>query len=127
MHIYLPPDYEKDAGSRYPVLYLNHGGGDDDSKWTSTDPRSGGNAQFILDNLITERKARPMIIVMPNTKGCASAQPSTPGQDDACTQEYLKDIIPYIDKTYRTKASRESRAHKASRLEYLHIWNVQRN
>ena len=38
MHIYLPPGYEANADARYPVLYLNHGGGDDDSTWTSTDP-----------------------------------------------------------------------------------------
>src|SRR4051812_21317929 len=52
LHVYLPPDYDKNADAKYPVLYLNHGGGDDDAKWTSTDARSGGSAQFILDNLI---------------------------------------------------------------------------
>ena len=51
-----------------------------------------------------------MIIVMPNTSACASYEPSAPGKDDACTQEYLKDIIPYVDSHYRTKASREYRA-----------------
>ena len=106
MHVYLPPDYEKNTDARYPVLYLNHGGGDDDSKWSS----GGGNANLILDNLIAAGKARPMIVVMPNTRGCASATPSTPGKDDACTEEYLKDIIPYIDSHYRTRASREYRA-----------------
>ncbi len=106
MHVYLPPDYERNADARYPVLYLNHGGGDDDSKWSS----GGGNANLILDNLIAAGKARPMIVVMPTTRGCASATPSAPGKDDACTEEYLKDIIPYIDSHYRTKASREYRA-----------------
>jgi enterochelin esterase-like enzyme len=110
MHIYLPPDYDKNESSRYPVLYLNHGGGDDDSKWTSTDQRSGGNAQFILDNLIAAGKAKPMLMVMPSTRNCASATPSAPGSDDACTQEYLKDIIPYVDAHYRTKADRANRA-----------------
>ena len=108
MHIYLPPDYAGNA--RYPVLYLNHGGGGDDSNWSSDDPKRGGNAQFILDNLLAAGKAKPMIVVMPNTHGCASATPSAPGKDDACTQEYLKDIIPYVDSHYRTKASRENRA-----------------
>ena len=70
VHVYLPPGYEKNANTRYPVLYLNHGGGDDDSKWTSTDLRAGGNAQFILDNLIGAGKAKPMIVVMPNTRDC---------------------------------------------------------
>jgi enterochelin esterase-like enzyme len=109
LHVYLPPGYEK-GDSRYPVLYLNHGGGDDDSKWTSEDPRSGGNAHLILDNLIAAGKAKPMIIVMPNTRGIASASPPAPGKDDACTQEYLKDIIPYIESHYRAKPGRENRA-----------------
>jgi enterochelin esterase family protein len=110
MHVYLPPDYEKNADARYPVLYLNHGGGDDDAKWTSTDAKSGGSAQFILDNLIAAGKAKPMIVVMPNTRGCATGEPSPAGSDDKCSQEYVKDIIPHIDSRYRTRAGRESRA-----------------
>ena len=110
MHIYLPPDYEENDGARYPVLYLNHGGGDDDSKWSSDDPQTGGNAENILDNLIAAGKARPMIVVMPNTRGCASAEPAPVGTDDKCSQEYLKDIVPYVDSHYRTRASREYRA-----------------
>jgi enterochelin esterase-like enzyme len=108
MHIYLPPDY--DRNTRYPVLYLNHGGGGDDSNWSSDDPKRGGNAQFILDNLLAAGRAKPMLIVMPNTSTCASYTPSAPGKDDACTQEYLKDIIPYVDSHYRTKAGRDDRA-----------------
>ena len=92
------------------MLYLNHGGGDDDSKWTNTDPKNGGHAQSILDNLIATGKAKPMIIVMPNTRGLAASNPPPVNEDDACTQEYLKDIIPYVDSHYRTRASREGRA-----------------
>ena len=110
MHVYLPPDYDKHPDAKYPVLYLNHGGGDDDSKWTNTDPRNGGHAQFILDNLIAAGKAKPMIVVMPNTRGIASPNPPEPGKDDACTQEYLKDIIPYVEGHYRAKPGRENRA-----------------
>lgn len=110
MHVYLPPGYEKNATARYPVLYLNHGGGDDDSKWSSEDVRSGGSAANILDNLLASGKAKPMLIVMPNTRGCAAAEPSPPGSDDKCSQEYVKDIIPYVDSHYRTKAGREHRA-----------------
>lgn len=110
MHVYLPPGYEANDSVTYPVLYLNHGGGDDDAKWTSTDPREGGNAQFILDNLIAAGKARPMIVVMPNTRGIASGTPSAPGEDDACTQEYLKSIIPYVENHYRARPGRENRA-----------------
>ena len=109
MHVYLPPGYEEDAEAKYPVLYLNHGGGDDDAKWTDTG-RDGGHAQFVLDNLIAAGKARPMIVVMPNTRGIASPDPPEPGEDDAVTQEYLKDIIPHVEKHYRAKPGREHRA-----------------
>ncbi|MBN1123672.1 MAG: esterase family protein [Sedimentisphaerales bacterium] len=109
MHIYLPPGYEN-GNTRYPVLYLNHGGGDDDSKWTNTDPRNGGHAQFILDNLIAAGKAKPMIVVMPNTRGIASPNPPVSGQDDTCTKEFLKDIIPYVESHYRIRPGRENRA-----------------
>jgi enterochelin esterase family protein len=110
MHVYLPPDYDKNTAARYPVLYLNHGGGDDDAKWSTSDLRSGGSAHLILDNLIAAGKARPMIVVMPNTRGCATPNASAPGKDDACTQEYLTDIIPYVDKAYRSRAGRDHRA-----------------
>lgn len=110
MHVYVPPAYDTDSSGRYPVLYLNHGGGDDDSKWTNTDARSGGHAQYILDNLIADGKARPMIVVMPNTRGLVSAEPPPVDEDDACTREYLRFIIPYVDAHYRTKADRDHRA-----------------
>jgi len=109
MHVYLPPNYQTNATATYPTLYLNHGGGGDDTNWTSTDAR-GGSANFILDNLIAAGKAKPMVVVMPNTHACASATPSAPGKDDACTQEYLKDIIPYVEHHYRVKADRADRA-----------------
>ncbi len=124
IHVYLPPGYDKNANTRYPVLYLNHGGGDDDSKWASTDPKSGGQAGNILDNLIAAEKAKPMIVVMPNTKDCATLTPSAPDNDDACTQEFLKDIIPLVDKTYRTKASREFRALAGLSMGGMVVMNV---
>jgi enterochelin esterase family protein len=110
MHVYLPPGYDKDEATRYPVLYLNHGGGDDDAKWTSTDRRQGGSAHLILDNLIAAGKARPMIVVMPNTRGIASPNPPKPGEDDACSREFLEDIIPYVESHYRARTGRENRA-----------------
>lgn len=110
MHVYLPPGYGSDTDKRYPVLYLNHGGGENDSLWTANNRRSGGYANLILDNLIAAGKARPMIIVMPNTSGLVTGTPPKLGEDDACTKEYLKDIIPYIDSHYRTLTNRESRA-----------------
>ncbi len=105
MHVYLPPGYETDTERRYPVLYLNHGGGEHDGHWTAS-----GHAHHILDNLIADGKARPMIIVMPNTARLVSGTPPKLGEDDACTQEYLNDILPFVDGRYRTRPNRESRA-----------------
>ena len=90
---------------------MNHGGGGDDSNWPSEDPKRGGRrAAYPGQSRIAAGKAKRMVIVMPNTSTCASAKPSAPGKDDACTQEYLKDIIPYVDSHYSTKATRENRA-----------------
>jgi enterochelin esterase family protein len=110
LHVYLPPGYDASGDVRYPVLYLNHGGGENDSHWTATNPKSGGFANLILDNLIAAGKARPMIIVMPNTSKLVTGTPPKLGEDDACTREYLQDILPYVDSHYRTRPSRESRA-----------------
>lgn len=110
MHVYLPPGYDTDNNRRYPVLYLNHGGGENDGHWTATKPHAGGYAHLILDNLIAAGKARPMIIIMPNTGGIVSGKPPKLGEDDASTREYLNDIIPYVDGHYRTRTNRESRA-----------------
>lgn len=105
MHVYVPPGYDSDTGRRYPVLYLNHGGGENDSHWTEK-----GATHHILDNLIAAGKARPMIIAMPNTGRLVSGKPPKLGEDDACTQEYLQHILPFVDGHYRTRTNRESRA-----------------
>src|SRR6266568_2016567 len=60
MHVYTPPGYDR-SSARYPVFYLLHGGGDDDSGWSTI-----GRAGFIMDNLLAAKKAKPMIVVMPN-------------------------------------------------------------
>ncbi|MFO0907088.1 MAG: alpha/beta hydrolase-fold protein [Isosphaeraceae bacterium] len=124
MHVYLPPGYDAAAETRYPVLYLNHGGGDDDAAWSNTDPRRGGSAPFILDNLIAAKKAKPMIVVMPNTRGIASANPPRPGELDPCSKEFLKDIIPYVDSHYRTKPTRENRALAGLSMGGFVVMNV---
>ena len=59
--IYTPPDYDADPQKRYPVLYLQHGAGEDETGWSKQ-----GHANFILDNLIAAGKAKPMIVVMDN-------------------------------------------------------------
>ena len=68
--VYTPPDYEKDQSKRYPVLYLQHGGGEDETGWGSQ-----GHAGLIMDNLIAAGKARPFIIVMANSYVPGAAGP----------------------------------------------------
>ncbi|WP_460953387.1 esterase [Spirosoma litoris] len=110
MHVYTPPGYEKGT-TKYPVFYLLHGGGDDDSGWNTI-----GRSGFILDNLIAAGKAKPMIVVMPN--GSMPLPPQT-GMPDANTMnrmrdlfssELLKDVMPTVEKSYRTLITPESRA-----------------
>ncbi|GAB3805271.1 alpha/beta hydrolase-fold protein [Spirosoma humi] len=111
MHVYTPPGYEKGNG-KYPVFYLLHGGGDDDSGWNTV-----GRAGFILDNLLAAGQAKPMIVVMPN--GSMPMPPATGQTDpmqglsamrDMFANEFLKDVMPYVEKTYRTLPNRENRA-----------------
>jgi enterochelin esterase family protein len=110
MHVYTPPGYDKGA-TKYPVFYLLHGGGDDDSGWNSI-----GKAGFILDNLIAAGKAKPMIVVMPNGSMPMPPMTGMPNQQamnqmrDQFTSELLKEVMPYVEKNYRTMTNRESRA-----------------
>jgi enterochelin esterase family protein len=112
--VYTPPDYDKNTSTRYPVLYLQHGMGEDETGWNVQ-----GKANLILDNLIAEKKAIPMIIVM--DKGYATKPNQTPPQAggapaggsggfSAFEEVMINEIIPMIDTNYRTKADREHRA-----------------
>jgi enterochelin esterase family protein len=110
MHVYTPPGYEKGSG-KYPVFYLLHGGGDDDSGWNTI-----GRSGFILDNLIAAGKAKPMIVVMPNGSMPLPPQTGMPNAQtmnrmrDMFAGELLKDILPMVEKTYRTLTTPENRA-----------------
>jgi enterochelin esterase-like enzyme len=99
MQIYTPHRYSKE--SKYPVFYLLHGAGDDETGW-----QIKGAANVILDNLLAEKKIVPMIIVMPN--GFASAPGAN--RNEAFENDLLKDIIPYIESHYSVNADRQSRA-----------------
>jgi enterochelin esterase-like enzyme len=108
--VYTPPGYDTDPKKRYPVLYLQHGGGEDETGWTRQ-----GHVNFILDNLIAAGKARPMIVVMETgyaTRAGAPAEPPGKGKGDGSAFEevVLKDLIPMIDATYRTIPHRDQRA-----------------
>lgn len=103
-HVYTPPGYEAGGKERYPVLYLVHGYSDADDAWTMK-----GNANYILDNLIAAGKAKPMIIVMPY--GHTPTREGVQGMENTDFGDDLhKDLIPYIDKHFRTQPAAKSRA-----------------
>jgi enterochelin esterase family protein len=102
-HVYLPPNYDKKK--KYPVLYLIHGGGDDDAAWPTV-----GRANFILDNLIASGKAKPMIIVFPNGSINGNLQRVPSSEKDPFIPELMTVIIPYMEANYNVSKSPEDRA-----------------
>jgi enterochelin esterase-like enzyme len=116
MHVYTPPGYSN-SRDRYPVLYLLHGAGDVDESWSSV-----GRAGTILDNLIADHKAKPMLIVMPagHTNGAGAAIGSTSRADasnatigggpDPFLNDFVTDLMPYVEKNYRVQTDRDHRA-----------------
>ncbi|ABF42246.1 putative esterase [Candidatus Koribacter versatilis Ellin345] len=119
--VYLPPDYDKDTKTRYPVLYLQHGAGEDETGWVRQ-----GHANVILDNLLAARNCKPMIVVMAYgyaarageapvdlfAKGFGSPEMMKAMQDMAVVFEddVTQALIPFIDSTYRTLSDRDHRA-----------------
>lgn len=109
MYIYVPAEYETNTTARYPVLYLQHGGGENETSWIRA-----GRANIILDNLIAEKKAKPMIIVVNSgfafkpDESMDSGIEFLPGS--SFEQMLLKDVIPTVDKNFRTIPDREHRA-----------------
>jgi enterochelin esterase family protein len=113
MHVYTPPGYDS-SKDQYPVFYLLHGGGDEDSGWSTV-----GRAGFILDHLLADKKARPMLVVMPN--GSLPRPARSPAATEATaaervamqerfSNELLKEVVPYVEKHYRVRSGRENRA-----------------
>lgn len=113
--IYCPPGYDNNPKQKYPVLYLQHGSGEDERGWGIQ-----GKADIILDNLIAEGKAKPMLIVMdqgyadrvgaPVQTQQAPAGGRSPQGPSAFEEVIIKDLIPFIDATYRTYNDRNNRA-----------------
>ncbi len=116
--VYTPPDYDKNPKKRYPVLYLQHGGGEDETGWSRQ-----GKCNLIMDNLIAEGKAVPFIIVMDNgtwrrpenlPRPAPGERPAgawpPPGWADNFRRTLVEDIIPMIDSEYRTLADAKHRA-----------------
>lgn len=103
-NVYVPAEYEANPTKRYPVLYLLHGWGEDENGWSNQ-----GHMGNIMDGLIASGKAVPMIVVMDCGDFKASPDVRKPMMSDV-TQVYIKDLIPFIDKTFRTRTDRQNRA-----------------
>jgi enterochelin esterase family protein len=119
--LYLPPGYDSQIKMRYPVLYLQHGGGEDETGWIKQ-----GHANFILDNLIASGTSKPMIVVMaygyarraghvdPDLTGKPFGSPemmkAMQDMSMAFEDDLTQALIPYIDSNFRTVADREHRA-----------------
>lgn len=107
--VYTPPCYESNIDKRYPVLYLQHGSFEDETGWPGQ-----GKAALILDNLIAEGKAKPMIIVMDNGYAFRQEEEQTvsnPTRPAMVFEEVMiEEIIPMVDRRFRTLNHRESRA-----------------
>jgi enterochelin esterase-like enzyme len=119
MYVYTPPGYEKDKAS-YPVLYLIHGGGDTAESWSTV-----GRANDIMDNLIAEKKAVPMIVVMPSGWTPLGGQVMTSdATKDPFNDEMLKDILPYVQDNFRAMATPESRALSGLSMGGIQTLNI---
>ena len=114
--VYTPPDYDKDTSKRYPVLYLQHGAGEDETGWGRQ-----GHAGLIMDNLIAGKKTKPFIIVMenggvggprPTNAAPSGARPGGRGAFNFSAFEKVitEDLIPYIDAHFRTLSDQPNRA-----------------
>jgi enterochelin esterase family protein len=136
--VYLPPNYDAQTKMRYPVLYLQHGGCEDETGWIRQ-----GHANFILDNLIASGHSKPMILVMaygyarragqpaPDLQGKPFGSPEMVQalQDMASTFEddLTQVLIPYVDSTFRTLADRDHRAMAGLSLGGMQTFQVTLN
>jgi enterochelin esterase-like enzyme len=108
--VYTPPNYDR-SNDRYPVLYLLHGAGGDESGWTTN-----GRANLILDNLIADGKLKPLVVVMPYGYAYPPTSPLAEGADamkrqrEHFNRDLIDDLIPYIHANYRVHTGREQRA-----------------
>ena len=114
--VYTPAGYET-SGKRYPVFYLLHGMGGDENAWSEL-----GRTAQILDNLIAQGKAKPMIVVMTNGNAALEAAPgesslgfaapnmNLPKTMEGSFETAFPDVVKFIDKTYRTQANKKGRA-----------------
>ncbi|MDB6071490.1 MAG: enterochelin esterase-like enzyme, partial [Verrucomicrobiales bacterium] len=131
--VYTPPGYDADAAARYPVLYLQHGGGEDERGWPVQ-----GHMSDIMDNLIADQKALPMVVVMANgyarkpgeapngmrPPGAGGAPPDLGKMFATLDEVFVNDLIPFVDKTYRTKTDRDNRAMAGLSMGGMQTFNI---
>lgn len=108
--IYTPPGYENDTKTKYPVLYLLHGTTDTEETWTKV-----GRANIILDNLIHQGKAKPMIIVMPYCRAYPVISKSSGslrnwGNLQEFKKDFINNLLPFVEQNYRVKTDKDNRA-----------------
>jgi enterochelin esterase-like enzyme len=117
MTVYTPPNYNSHRG--YPVLYLMHGAGGNDTDWVVN-----MRANFILDNLIAQHKVKPMVVVMPDTNvGSTGGLNGSVTADQFIQQELLGTIVPYIEHNYRTLPGARNRALAGLSMGSFHTRN----
>jgi enterochelin esterase-like enzyme len=116
-YIYTPPGYDANANEKYPVLYILHGGGEDERGWATQ-----GRTDLILDNLIAEKKATPMVVVMPDANLGAGGFTSNAieGSLQQFEREIKQVIIPFVEKNYRIMPDGGHRALAGLSLGGLH-------
>ncbi|TFH27709.1 MAG: esterase [Bacteroidia bacterium] len=132
MCIYTPAGYEK-SRMKYPVLYLLHGAGGDEEAWIEL-----GRATQILDNLIAQGKAKPMIVVMPNGNVIQDAAPGegtqgyykpafmVPKTMDGTYEETFMDVMKFVESSYRVKAGKSTRAVAGLSMGGYHSMHISR-
>jgi enterochelin esterase-like enzyme len=136
--VYLPPGYDDQVKRRYPVLYLQHGGGEDETGWIRQ-----GRANFILDNLIAAGSCQPMIVVMAYGYARRAGQPAPdlagkpPGSPErakamldmasAFEADVTEALIPFVDSTFRTRADRDHRAMAGLSMGGMQTFHVALN
>ncbi len=125
MHVYTPPGYET-SSQKYPIFYLLHGAGDSDDSWTSV-----GRAGLIIDNLIADQKAKPMVIVMPagHTGPFDLSRPPSGATrpldfNDDFVKDFVDDIMPYAETHYRVLRDRRHRAIAGLSMGGAHALNI---
>lgn len=117
-HVYTPPGYEK-MKAALPVLYLQHGGGDNDASWATA-----GRANFIMDNLYAQNKAKPMVVVMPMGHP-GSGFYMNPGIDeDPYYKQLFTEIMPLVNTKYRVLSDRNHTAFAGLSMGGLQALNV---